>query len=74
MPDMGGRDLLKVLRATRPDVARRVIFCTGGDLGGSSHSTTEDGNLVLSKPVSKFTLEEAIDSLLSDLADVPAHE
>ncbi len=74
MPDMGGRDLLKVLRETRPEVARRVIFCTGGDLGGPSHSTTEDGNLVLSKPVSKFTLEDAIDSLLSDLASVPLPE
>lgn len=74
MPDMGGRDLLRVLRTTRPDVARRVIFCTGGDLGGTALSTTEEGNLVLSKPVSKFTLEDAIDSLLVSLPNVPVHE
>jgi signal transduction histidine kinase len=74
MPDMGGRDLLRVLETTRPDVARRVIFCTGGDLGGTAHSTTEEGNLVLSKPVSKFTLEDAIDSLLGSLPSVALHE
>lgn len=68
MPDMGGRDLLRVLKETRPDMARRVIFCTGGDLGGTPQTNTEEGNLVLSKPVSKFTLEDAIDSLLTDLA------
>lgn len=74
MPDMGGRDLLRVLKNTRPDVARRVIFCTGGDLGGTAHSTTEEGNLVLSKPVSKFTLEDAIDSLLGSLPNLALHE
>jgi signal transduction histidine kinase len=68
MPDMGGRDLLRVLRETRPELARRVIFCTGGDLGGNPQANTEEGNLVLSKPVSKFTLEDAIDSLLTELA------
>ena len=68
MPDMGGRDLLRVLKETRPDLARRVIFCTGGDLGGTSQGNTEEGNLVLSKPVSKFTLEDAIDSLLTELS------
>src|SRR5690606_22628434 len=68
MPDMGGRDLLRVLKETRPDLARRVIFCTGGDLGGTPQTNTEEGNLVLSKPVSKFTLEDAIDSLLNELA------
>lgn len=72
MPDMGGRDLLRVLKETRPDLARRVIFCTGGDLGGTSQGNTEEGNLVLSKPVSKFTLEDAIDSLLTELSSTEA--
>lgn len=68
MPDMGGRDLLRVLKESRPEMARRVIFCTGGDLGGAPQTNTEEGNLVLNKPVSKFTLEDAIDSLLTELA------
>lgn len=70
MPDMGGRALLSALQQTRPDLARRVIFCTGGELAGGFKNNTEEGNLVLSKPVSKFTLEDAIDDMLREVAGV----
>lgn len=65
MPDMDGRALLRAIEERWPALASRVVFCTGGDVGGNQRDGDITGNRILGKPVSKVVLEDAIEDLLA---------
>ncbi|MEZ4278819.1 MAG: PAS domain S-box protein [Myxococcota bacterium] len=69
MPETTGAQLHGVLRATHPDLAKRVVFLTGGAFTLESRTFAEwVPNPVLQKPVELETLEAAIREIAPELA------
>jgi CheY-like chemotaxis protein len=65
MPDLGGVEFYRRLDLKDPDLARRVVFCSGGVLGEASREFIEaTRNPVLHKPLAPDALLEAVGSFL----------
>ncbi len=66
MPGMDGQTFYRELRASRPEVTKRVVFATG-DTGGEAASRflDETGNLVLCKPYDLQALVKAVSRVAS---------
>ncbi len=64
MPDLDGPSVHYEIQEFDPELARRMIFCTGGAFSENSRSLLDQtGLLVLSKPVEPSTLLRAIDQM-----------
>jgi len=61
MPGLSGKDLWQEIRQSRPDLARRTVFCTGDVLDGTTAAfLAEAGCPVLSKPFEWGRFVEAV--------------
>jgi CheY-like chemotaxis protein len=61
MPDVDGRELYRLLRAGRPDLADRVLFLTGDTLGLTLADLPGlDPEALLEKPVTPAAIREAV--------------
>ncbi len=66
LPGMTGMDLHEALERTAPDLARRMLFLTGGAFSPRARLFLEDrGRLYLEKPFRLTRLREAVRSLLT---------
>jgi DNA-binding response OmpR family regulator len=69
MPGMTGMDLYESLAASRPDVARRIIFMTAGSFSPRSWAFLETTrNMYLTKPFDPAALRGAVVELLRRIA------
>jgi DNA-binding response OmpR family regulator len=69
MPGMTGMDLYEGLVATRPDMARRVVFMTAGSFSPRSWEFLESTlNPRLTKPFEPSALRRAVVELLAKIA------
>ncbi len=67
MPDMSGMDFYRHLAQTRPAMADRIIFMTGGAFSDTASSfLTNVNNACLTKPFDIKALNSAIDKLRSE--------
>ena len=67
MPVMGGAEFLSRLEAQRPELVRRVIFCTGDALNPDVQAfLSHYRNVVIAKPFDRSTLIAAIRAALGD--------
>ena len=61
MPGLSGKDLWQEIRRSRPDLARRTVFCTGDVLDGTTGAFLEEaGCPVVSKPFEWGRFFEAV--------------
>ena len=61
MPDVDGRELYRLLRAGRPDLADRVLFLTGDTLGLTLADLPGlDPEALIEKPVTPAAIREAV--------------
>ncbi|MBK7400841.1 MAG: response regulator [Myxococcales bacterium] len=64
MPEMTGFDLHATLEQTRPDVARRMVFISGGAVTEQARAFVEHpGRRVLEKPFDMAAVLEAVDAV-----------
>jgi len=69
MPGLTGMELHAELRRTRPAMAERVLFITGGAFTGAARSFVEEmGDRVLEKPCDPQRVRAAIQKLLDAVA------
>jgi CheY-like chemotaxis protein len=67
MPDISGSDLFAWLEAERPQLARRVVFMTGGAFTRSARDfLRRTERPVLNKPFSRGQLESVLATLPGD--------
>lgn len=65
MPHLGGVDFYQALELSHPELARRVVFCSGGVFGEDTREFIESTrNPVLHKPVSAQALLGALSGFL----------
>jgi CheY-like chemotaxis protein len=65
MPELSGVEFYRHLELHDPDLARRVVFCSGGVLGESTRQFIEaTRNPVLHKPLAPQALLDALGSFL----------
>ncbi len=65
MPEMSGIEVFQEIRARSPDLARRVVFVTGGVFSPEARSFLDAGAYtVLSKPVTSTALLQALERLI----------
>lgn len=65
MPEMSGQDLYEQLQQTRPELARRVVFMTGGVQSAESREFVASvDNEIVYKPFELPVLESALSSVL----------
>jgi CheY-like chemotaxis protein len=63
MPELSGIDFYRSVVASAPDLAKRIVFMTGGDFTARSQAFLEEvGNVSVAKP---FTIQ-AIRTIVSD--------
>lgn|SRR5690606_25182691 len=61
MPVLGGVDFFRQLQLSYPDLAQRLVFCSGGAIGAATLEFIESTqNLVLHKPVSPRILLDTL--------------
>jgi len=61
MPDLDGPGVFRELEDSLPELAERLIFCTGGTFSSTAHRILDETGLqVLSKPVEPSTLLRAV--------------
>ena len=66
MPQLGGVDFYRQLELNHPELARRVMFCSGGVFGEEAQEFIESTrNPVLHKPVEPQVLLDALSGFLS---------
>jgi CheY-like chemotaxis protein len=67
MPGLSGRQLFDWIRASRPEVARRVIFMTGDIINDSLQMFLDQEQLTcLNKPFAMTELRQAIKKVLQE--------
>ncbi len=65
MKDVSGMDVHERLRATAPELARRLVFMTGGAVTERAREFVRaSGCVVLDKPMNLRTIEAAFDAAL----------
>jgi CheY-like chemotaxis protein len=66
MPQLGGVDFYRQLELTHPELARRVVFCSGGVFGEEAREFIESTrNPVLHKPLAPQALLDALSGFLN---------
>jgi len=66
MPQLGGVDFYRQLELTHPELARRVVFCSGGVFGEEAREFIESTrNPVLHKPLAPQVLLDALSGFLN---------
>jgi signal transduction histidine kinase len=66
MPDMTGAEFYEALRDIAPDLARRVVFMTGGAFTDKARRLIEQDNVPhLYKPFDRIRLDEAVAQILT---------
>jgi CheY-like chemotaxis protein len=70
MPEVSGMELCRRLSATRPDLASRVVFMTGGAFTpGAREFIRECGRPTLTKPFDLGELRRQVDEVVAQSAD-----
>jgi CheY-like chemotaxis protein len=65
MPELSGVDFYRRLELKDPDLARRVVFCSGGVFGEATREFIEaTRNPVLHKPLTPEALLDAVGAFL----------
>ena len=69
MPGLNGESLYNLIKATKPELADRIIFMTGDTVNAQTHGFLEStGNLYVNKP---FRIEEIRQCIRKSLAREP---
>jgi CheY-like chemotaxis protein len=72
MPDMNGMELFEAVCAQKPEVARRIVFLSGGAFSAKTqaflHATT---NVALTKPVDVDALRRVVADYVADAPSAP---
>jgi CheY-like chemotaxis protein len=70
LPGSDGRELLAWLEAERPELARRAVLVTSGDIGASHEAFLETyAGIVVYKPVRAETLLAAVARVVSPVTE-----